>query len=101
MDDWNKENAWEQLGIHIDQLIGEVDRILHEIIDAEMGKRGAAYGIIREYCDLPEEPPTWIIKIEDSRTVLTYDTLFQYMSRHENLEDALTRFMRDHFPYFT
>ncbi|APQ59811.1 hypothetical protein PPOLYM_02562 [Paenibacillus polymyxa] len=100
MDNWNDENTWEQSEIHIDQLTGEIDQILHKIIN-ELGELGIAYGIIREFSYAPEEPPTWTISIEDSKTVLTLDILFQYMSQHRNIRDALTHFMHDHFPYFT
>ncbi|MFB5676613.1 hypothetical protein ACE3NQ_16155 [Paenibacillus terreus] len=102
MNDWNKENDREQIGICINKLTDEVDRILFKKVDEEMGKLGVAYGIIRDYSDNPEEPPIWIIQIEDTKTALTSDNLFEYLSKHKNLEDALTRFMRDHFQsYFT
>nr|WP_231116817.1 SMI1/KNR4 family protein [Paenibacillus polymyxa] len=63
-----------------------------------MDKLGVAYGIVTEFSYSPEEPPSWIISIEDSKIVLTSDMLFQYMKQHQNLEDTLTHFMRDHFP---
>lgn len=49
----------------------------------------------------PEEPPTWTISIKESKTVLNLDILLQYMRRHRNIKDTLTRFMHDHFLYFT
>ncbi|MCP3778819.1 hypothetical protein [Paenibacillus sp. MZ03-122A] len=100
MDNWNDKNTWEQSEIHIDQLTGEIDQILHKIING-LEDLGIAYGIIREFSYNSEEPPTWTISIEESKTVLTLDILFQYMSLHRNIEDALTHFMHDHFPYFT
>ncbi|MHB0882690.1 hypothetical protein ACYCUO_17885 [Paenibacillus sp. SEL2] len=65
-----------------------------------MDKLGVAYGIVSEFSYNPEEPLSWIISIEDSEIVLTSAILFQYMKQHRNLEDTLTHFMRDHFPYF-
>lgn len=100
MDNWNDKNTWGQSEIHIDQLTGEIDQILHKIING-LEDLGIAYGIIREFSNNPEEPPTWTISIEESKTVLTLDILFQYMRQHRNIKDALTRFMHDHFPYFT
>lgn len=100
MVNWNDDNTWEQSEIHIDQLTGEIDHILHKIIN-ELGELGIAYGIIREFSYKPEEPPTWTISIEESQTVLTLNILSQYMRQHRNIKDALTHFMHDHFSYFT
>ncbi|MGQ3481255.1 hypothetical protein [Paenibacillus sp. TY11] len=97
MSDWNEEKDQEQSDINIDQVTDEIHQILHKMID----ELGVAYGIVREFSYNPEEPSCWTISIEDSKTVLTSDILFQYMKRHRNLKDTLTHFMCDHFPYFT
>ncbi|PNQ85315.1 hypothetical protein C1T20_13580 [Paenibacillus polymyxa] len=86
----------EQNDINDHQLAGEIHQILHKRMD----KLGIAYGIVSEFSYNPEEPPSWIISIEDSEIVLTSAILFQYLKRHQNLKDALTHFMRDHFSYF-
>ncbi|OMF45606.1 hypothetical protein [Paenibacillus peoriae] len=100
MDDWNDQNTREKFDIHIEQLTSEIDRMLHKTID-ELGELGIAYSIIREFSYNPEEPPTWTISIKESKTVLNLDILLQYMRRHRNIKDTLTRFMHDHFLYFT
>ncbi|AUO05936.1 hypothetical protein NS115_07310 [Paenibacillus jamilae] len=86
----------EQNDINIHQLTDEIYQILHKRVD----KLGIAYGIVTEFSYNPEEPTSWTISIEDSEIVLTSDMLFQYMKQHQNLEDTLTGFMHDHFPYF-
>ncbi|WDM22594.1 hypothetical protein [Paenibacillus polymyxa] len=86
----------EQSDINIYQLTDEIHQILHKRID----KLGVAYGIVSEFSYNPEEPPSWIISIENSEIVLTTAILFQYMKQHKNLKDTLTHFMRDHLPYF-
>ncbi|WP_176718224.1 hypothetical protein [Paenibacillus kribbensis] len=97
MDGWNEEKALEQSDINIHQLTSEIHQILHKRID----KLGVAYGIVSEFSYNPEEPPFWTITIADSETVLTLSILFQYVKEYRNLKDALTHFIRDHFPYFT
>ncbi|WP_346836060.1 hypothetical protein [Paenibacillus polymyxa] len=94
MSRWNEEKVLKQSDI--DQVTGVIHKILHETID----QLGIAYGIVSEFSYNSEEPPSWTISIDDSKTVLKSSLLFHYLKQHGNLNDALTQFMRDHFSYF-
>lgn len=62
---------------------------------------GLAYSVVMEVKDRSGVLPSWMIRIDGLKTVLTTGTLADYMNKTSGIEAALVCYMRDHFPDMT
>ena len=78
----------------------EINRLLAEFVEKPGNELGVAFGVVMKVNINPEILPSWTIRIDNSKTVLTPAELKRYVSEHIEVEDALASFLRDHFPEF-
>ncbi|WP_309119371.1 hypothetical protein [Paenibacillus sp.] len=86
--------------IHILQRSDEIHRILRNMVKQPGDVLGVAFGIVTEVSGKSKGLPSWTIRIDDARAVLTSDILLRYMNEHTDLKVAIACFMRERFPTF-